>query len=89
MIEKLPIHVLRHKSTGLLAAVSDDLLGLNVIGRTIEEIIDELPVCLEALLSKAKGAEVCVLGVEIDPDTQKGWAEYETVLIAAYQLKAA
>lgn len=89
MIEKLSIRVVRHKGTGLLAAISDELRGLNVFGHSVEEILDELPPCLEALLSHKMGAEVCVLGVEIDPDTKTGWAEYETVIVAAYQLKAA
>lgn len=50
MVEQIRIHVLRHKTTGLLLAVSDDLKGLNVAARTLEEILTELPPALELLL---------------------------------------
>ncbi len=89
MTEQVSIHVLRHKTTGLLLAVSDELKGLNVAGRTLEEVLAELPAALEMLLSAIKQAEVCVLGVEIDSETATGWAEYETKVLATYQLKAA
>jgi hypothetical protein len=40
----------RHDETGLLAAMSEDLVGLVVFGRTPEEIATKLPIAVRELL---------------------------------------
>ena len=47
----------RHDATGLLAATSEDLIGLVVFGRTADEIAAKLPSVIRELL-EASGYEV-------------------------------
>lgn len=44
------VEVIRHSETGLLLAMSEDMKGLYVHGRTIEEIDERLPQAIRSLL---------------------------------------
>lgn len=54
-----------HRPTGLLAAFSDDLKGLLVIGHSTSEIIQNLPGAVRQIL-QAQGIEV--VSIEIGPN---------------------
>lgn len=60
------VHVLKHKRSDLLMAVSDDLRGLMVPGRSEEEILDKLPRAIQELL-EAEGEQVD--SIDIEPDS--------------------
>lgn len=59
------VHLVEHRKTGLLAAVSDDLRGLVVHGRTPQEIEKLLPDAIRDILV-AQGFEV--ISVTAEPD---------------------
>ena len=58
------IEVVRHRTTGLLVAMSDDLPGLMVHGRTDEEIDERLEGAVRELL-EAEGKTV--VDIEVTP----------------------
>lgn len=59
------IHILEHRTTDLLVAVSDDLYGLVVHGRSEEEIRDRLPGVIRELI-EAQGHQLLSLDVKQD-----------------------
>lgn len=50
----IEISVVKHKTTGILVATSDDMRGLFVHGKTMEELDERIPSAIVALL-EAKG----------------------------------
>jgi hypothetical protein len=86
---RITLSVQKHRETGLLAATSDDLNSLLVVGRTIEELIEQLPASIRAMMRLEKKQDVQVLGVEIDESEQSGWADYEPrKVVATYEFVA-
>jgi predicted RNase H-like HicB family nuclease len=51
------VETVEHRETGLLVAMSDDLPGLYVHGRSEEELEERIPVAIKALL-EAQGLKV-------------------------------
>lgn len=62
------IRLLKHKTTDLMLAVSDDLTGLMVPGRSEEEVVERLPRAIRELL-EADGKEVASIELEEDSPT--------------------
>lgn len=63
MLEKtITIKVIGHKTSGLLVAYSDELHGLVIHGRTIEELKEKSPAAVREIL-EAMGETVA--GVEV------------------------
>jgi hypothetical protein len=58
------VYLVKHRESDLLIALSDDLRGLTVPGRTEEEVRDKLPFAIRQIL-EAEGQTV--LGVEPEP----------------------
>ena len=54
---RISIRTLRHRSTGMLVAVSDVMKGLYVHGDTEDELMERVPVAIQALL-EAEGYKV-------------------------------
>jgi len=89
MTQRMTLSILRHRTTGLLAAMSDELRGLLVTGRSIPELLNELPESIEELVRRDQKKDIRVLGIEIDPEQSEGWAEYEPrKAVATYELVA-
>ncbi|GGE44332.1 hypothetical protein GCM10011367_18830 [Marinicauda pacifica] len=87
MSERINLTLRRHHDTGLLAAMSDELPGLLVFGRTVDVLIEELPPMIEVLMRENVKKNVRVLGVDLDPREHSGWAEYESArAVATYEL---
>ena len=87
MSDRINLKLERHRGTGLLAAMSDELPGLLVFGRSIEIIIEELPPTIEVLMRDNLGKHVRVLGVELDSREDAGWADYESAhAVATYEM---
>lgn len=61
-MQEIRVRVLQHRSTGLLVAISDDLPGLSIAAKTIEEIESELAPVVRGLL-EAQGERVGTLTV--------------------------
>jgi hypothetical protein len=59
------IHLIRHQKTGLLAAVSDDLHGLVVHGKSPDDIFKRLSAAVSDLI-EAEGMKVLSVSVERD-----------------------
>lgn len=59
----ISVEMLVHDGTGLIVAVSDELKGLYVHGRTIAEVEARLPECIRALL-EAEGTHVSNIEME-------------------------
>jgi hypothetical protein len=57
----------RHSETGLLAAFSHDLKGLLAMGRTFEELHEELPHLIVDLVKERYGADVRVEWEDDEP----------------------
>lgn len=51
------VEIVLHQGTGLLVAVSDDLPGLYVHGRSTDELSDRIPLAIKAIL-EADGSPV-------------------------------
>ena len=66
MSKRLELRLERHGGTGLIAAHADELPGLNVFGRSFDEVRERLPRSIEAMMRATCNKEVRVLGVEID-----------------------
>lgn len=64
----IKIRTLRHATTNLLAAVSDEMKGLLVHGRTPEELYERIPVAIKAMLNAQGHANVVIS--EVDPEFQ-------------------
>lgn len=80
----------RHGGTGLIAVHAEELPGLNVFGRTLDEVRARLPRSIEALMRATCEQEVRVLGVEIDAAEDNGWADYEHMSgVVTYELLSA
>jgi len=65
---RIYVHVLEHKATGLLMAVSDSMPGLVIHGHSPEEIESKLPGAVRDLL-EAEGHRVVSITVEPDDRT--------------------
>lgn len=61
-MEEINVSVLHHRTSGLLVAISKDLPGLSIAGRTIEEIEKQLEPTVRALL-EASGERITALTV--------------------------
>lgn len=61
---RIHVDVLKHRATGLLMAVSDDLPGLHVAADTTEELQAELPIVIKALIEASEKHHVAVSSVE-------------------------
>jgi len=59
------VQIMRHKTTGLMVGVSDDLKGLMVAGDTEEEIEGRLAGAVREILEE-KGGQV--ISVTVEPD---------------------
>jgi hypothetical protein len=71
---RIIVHLVQHKTTGLIAAVSDDLYGLVVHGHSEEEIRRKLPEAIKDLVS-AQGNEV--LSLDLEEDNRMSWLHRE------------
>jgi hypothetical protein len=60
----------RHDQTGLVAGFSDDLKGLLVTGRSLEELHEEIPRVAAALIEARFGQKVKVFWVDGEPVAQ-------------------
>jgi hypothetical protein len=79
------INVHRHKTTDLLMAVSPDHKGLNVCGRSYDEIDRLIPQAIRALL-EAEGIHVVAVGAAKEQE----FSGFDSpTLIASAQLEAA
>jgi len=58
------VDVVQHRSTGLLMAVSRDLPGLHVAGNSMDEIEEELPPVIKALVEAIEKRKVQVTNIE-------------------------
>ena len=66
MIDKtIRIRLLKHKDTDLLMAVSDELRGLVLHGRSVDEIERRLPAAIGDLL-RAEGFDVVSMSLMVD-----------------------
>lgn len=75
----VPLRILTHKETGLLLAVSDEMPGLYVHGRTDREIAERAPQAIHAIL-EANGAHT--IGSRRMP-LPPGWWMAPSVLLGA------
>jgi hypothetical protein len=67
------IQTLRHKDTGLLIALSDDLKGLYVHARTMDDLLSRIPVAIRDIL-EADGFRVLdVSEVSPPPEAKAGF----------------
>ena len=67
-----------HSKTGLLLAISDDLPGLNAMGRTMDELLEEIPVVIKSLL-EARGASLVTVVMDEPAKAPHGFeARYRT-----------
>lgn len=60
------VETIKHRKTGLKVAVSDDLPGLYVHGRSDEELFERIPIAIKAML-EASGEEVGEIACRIAP----------------------
>lgn len=63
--QTIRVHLIEHRKSGLLAAVSDDLHGLVVHGDTEDEIRERLPAAIRDLL-EADGRHLVSLDIHTD-----------------------
>jgi hypothetical protein len=80
---EIRVRLLKHKATALLCAVSDDVPGLAIHGRSAGEIESRLPSVLRDLL-RASGHNVD--HVKIRPDAMNDWS-VEPAYIASPSLQ--
>lgn len=66
----------RNATTGLLAATSPDLPGFMVVGRSMDELIDEVPVVAADLIKKQTGENVEVVWND-EPANATGFSAVE------------
>jgi Domain of unknown function (DUF1902) len=67
------IQMLRHKETGLLIALSDEMKGLYVHARTMDDLLDRIPVAIRDIL-EADGFEVLdVSEIGPPPEAEAGF----------------
>ena len=67
------IQMIRHKETGLLIALSDELKGLYVHARTMDDLLGRIPVAIQDIL-EADGFEVLeVSEVGPPPEAEAGF----------------
>jgi Domain of unknown function (DUF1902) len=76
-VKHISIKTVRHSTTGLLVASSDELPGLSVHGRSQDELDERMPVAIRALL-EAMGQEV----VSLEPVASKAIAPAGFVQLA-------
>lgn len=89
MSERITLRIMQNCATGLLAAVSDDLRGLTVAARTLEELLEKLQFSVELMMKHERNQDVRVLGVDVGAQGQDVWAEYEPrTAVATYELLA-
>jgi predicted RNase H-like HicB family nuclease len=67
------ITLAKHDDTGLLAATSDDLHGLVVFGKTVEEIERKLPIAIKELLEASNEEVGSVVVVPDDRISRAGF----------------
>ncbi len=63
------VDVVQHRTTGLLMAVSRDLPGLHVAGNTMDEIEEELPLVIKALVEATEKRVVHVTSLACETVT--------------------
>jgi hypothetical protein len=56
--DEITVRYVRHTGTGLLCAISEDLPGLSVFGRSVDEIRDEVVIISAALVKERYGVDV-------------------------------
>ena len=56
--EKITVQFKRHPDTGLIAAGSDDLVALFVVGRTLEDVERQIAPSVVAIIKEQFGIEV-------------------------------
>jgi len=67
----ISIKTLRHSKTGLMVAVSADMVGLCVHGRNDEELMERIPVAIRALLEASGNEVVSVSAIAPHPNVPK------------------
>ena len=67
VVKQIRIQILQHKKTDLLMAISHDLPGLLVPGRSEEEIAERLPAAVQEILEAQGKTVVGVPRVRPDP----------------------
>lgn len=65
------VYTVSHKDTGLLIAMSDELKGLYVHGRTQQELEDRIPIAIRAIL-EADGKKVISVKKEAGSEPRPG-----------------
>ena len=65
---QIRIMILQHRKTDLLLAVSDDLRGLMVPGRSEEDLFAKIPAAIQELLEAEGISVISVDPVREDPD---------------------
>ena len=81
---RIQVEILSHHRTGLLLAVSDDLPGLNAIGRSMDELMEEIPVVIKALLEEKGFREVVVEESQSDRG-HRGFERPQKIFTASLQ----
>lgn len=66
VLREIHVHLVRNRKSGLIVALSDDLNGLMVAGRTEEQVESEVPGAIRELL-EAAGHRVLSVTAEQEP----------------------
>lgn len=75
-MEKMTIYLefLEHPGTGRMAAVSEELPGLLVTGKSVEDVMSQIEPAIRELF-EADGKEVTINPLERD-DREAGWTDH-------------
>jgi hypothetical protein len=83
---EIRVHFVENRSTGLLVALSDDLKGLMVAGRSAAQIESELPDAIREMLEAGGGEVISVTTAQDPKNLPTGFSS--PVLIASARLAA-
>jgi hypothetical protein len=83
--KRITIKTVRHKTTGLLVAMSDEMKGLYVHARSEDELLERIPVAIRAILEADGCRVISVSEVEIPIEAQVGFIPGERKFDARFE----
>lgn len=84
----IEVHILTNRESGLLLAVSDDLKGLYVHGRTEAQLFERIPQAIKALL-EASGKVDVVVFQDADNDDNAAQSFAKPTRVVAFEAEYA
>jgi hypothetical protein len=83
--KRITIKTVRHKTTGLLVAMSDEMKGLYVHARSEKELLERIPVAIRAILEANGCRVISVYEVEIPSESLGGFIPSERKFDARFE----